>query len=448
MKYREAILGPRRVVIGVLVLALAMVFAVSATSVNASAHVSSAKAAASTGTGVTKDTINLGIYYSSDIEAAASKVGGNTNLPVLRTGGNALVKYINDHGGIAGHQVNAVWGDYKVTGDAAQSDQTLCTTWTQDNKVFAAMPWQSHDVVLKCLKNAKTIVVQPTGGSTYWVDSKAQKQYPTYFEPNSINMNELETLLVTNGAKQGYFDKGAKVGLLYINNPDAIRAVKSSLMPALKAKGIKVVDEARITETTDATTAAQTQTESRAAVLKFHQEGIDHVIVAIDRGGWLTGSFSTYAETQGYRPRYLASSVDPQQGGPPWKASPQWVNSVFMFTYSGAYNPTAQAATPQSQKCADMERAEGVTPSAGYDAICDYLTWVKTVLEKTSDWSVKGFQTAAESLGLQKDLLVTTFGSNVTGARHSGAAYLRMLKYDEGCGCFKPSTGMLPTTSS
>lgn len=74
------------------------------------------------GPGVTKTTINVGAVYDPDAAAADSAIGlAGANPGDVKAETEAVIKYVNSHGGVAHRKLNPIWYKESVSDPASTS---------------------------------------------------------------------------------------------------------------------------------------------------------------------------------------------------------------------------------------------------------------------------------------------------------------------------------------
>ncbi|MHB8662110.1 MAG: type 1 periplasmic-binding domain-containing protein [Acidimicrobiales bacterium] len=390
---------------------------------------------AGTTQGVTAKTITVGLDYSSDIGQANRATGGNSLQPgEPRSFGQAYLDYINHTGGLCGRTVVAAWSDNKViSGSSADSnDQASCTTYTQDNKVFAVMGNTSgiRPTLLDCL--AKHGVLGLDNSALLNEDSQSASRYfDSLYEPYKMTLDRFFPIYVNALADHGYFDKGAKVGLIYSDIPAEQRAIDRTLIPALKAKGITLADQAKVTHTYDIDTLGSAETQTNSAVLRFQSENITHVLAPVDAFSFAT--FIMRAEQQGYRPRY---GVSTSTGGPGGMGQNVQFTKAVMVAWAPAITFAEYMAGPAVKQClAELAKEGHRAPADQLSAAqafnyCDFFTFLRTVVSRAPQASLAAINTAATSVGTQYG--TPTFDWTMSSGRHDGADMVRVATYSGG----------------
>jgi len=106
-----------------------------------------------------------------------------------------------------------------------------------------------------------------------------------------------------------FFGTSARVALVRYDSPIDATFAEGVVKPRLAAHGLKVSDEAIISQPSSASEAGDTTAQISDAVLRFRTEGIDHVLF-VPTGGVLPFLWMPAAQAQGYAPRYALNSLD------------------------------------------------------------------------------------------------------------------------------------------
>lgn len=394
-----------------------------------------------------RSPLKIGIAYSpgSNSELAALGFGGIV-LPDFKSMSEILIKHINQHGGIAGRQIEPVWFEYNTTEDAQTQDLAACEYWSHDNRVFVATGVTSGDGVdgdpIACLaKNDIPWLGHQNGDALYWA------QYPRYlYSTYSVNHTlGLQTLVQALSA-QGFFAGqhalgGAhRIGLVQDDVRMYDRAVDMGLVPELKRHGLKLTDRVKLDPGNNIVT------DARAAELRFSTSDIDRVIFMSPGGGGATW-FMQAAESQGYHPRYGIWSADSPFALETTAPDDQLRGSVgFGFRpvldVDGAQDPTA--TTLAAKSCLKIFTAVGFSTSgnngsaarSACDIFFSFAAAVKAAPGADSDTAAleRGFA----GLGRTFNPAIG-FSTRFTSSRHDGSGGYRHLGYDSGCQCFRYS---------
>ena len=425
--------------------------------------------AAGNGPGVDAKTVNVGIAYAVNSSAANAAIGANgVTQGDTKAEEQALIDDINAHGGFAGRKVVPVWHEYdaKSTASADAQEQAACDDYTQDHETFAVMD-SARDPLLACLdKRGGLVVDSPLSAS----DGARFTRFPYYVEVASMNLDRsaaaLAPALGTQGWSAGWDaslgqprSQKAKVGIVAYDYPTFAHAVDQVLVPGLAKVGLApdAADVRRVTWLQSNSDAGAVAAAISSAVLKFRQDGVDHVIV-FDERGLLTLLFLKTAQSQHYFPRYGwtsqngpqtfldAGDVQPQQlvgsMGIGWL--PQLDITPSQNLDNGPYSNDAR------RRCVALYRSKGISfPDTNAEAggldICTQFWFFQAVGNALGTGPINRgrFMAAVERLGSSFQG-AGSLGLRFGPGQHDGIAVYRHYAYDAGCSCMQYKSGNIP----
>ena len=397
--------------------------------------------------GVQNGEIDIGIPWLDAAQASVvvQAVTGVGNAPVAdsHAQAQAVVDYLNAHGGIDGLKIRPVYYKLGISNDAnasgrAQDAQAACAQWTQDNHVFAFLVVIAPDTnYLQCAKNTQTPLL--TAGFPELVDSVEYGQIPNLiYAPASMVIDDRERMLVDQMSREGVLNPNTKVGLLVDGSVSMIkRAADNTLLPELKRLHIPVVSEVVFPDCI--------QSPWDTYVLQMRQAGVTHVYLS----GTYCGSvplllFGRGADNQKWAPQYILSSDQ----GPAGNAGE---NSSHGAGYHGAgWLPLADIGsptplTPTATTCNTIMRdagqaQQGYGGKAGGDifstgtSYCETLLFLQAALRGSSQLTPDGVAAGAASLAgtwLPVVTRTTNFGAN----HHFAADTVQYFSYSPSCKC-------------
>ena len=392
-----------------------------------------------------RSPLKIGIAYSpgSNSELAALGFGGIV-LPDFKAMSQVLIKEINQHGGIAGRQIEPVWFEYNAKDDAQTQDRAACEYWSHDNRVFVATGVTSGDGVdgdpLACLaKNNIPWLGHQNGDARYWA------QYPRYlYSTYSVNHTlGLQTLVQALSA-QGFFSGqhalgGAhRIGLVQDDVPMYDHAVDEGLIPELTRSSLKLTERMKLDPGNNIVA------DARAAELRFSSSNIDRVIFMSPGGGGATW-FMQAAASQGYHPTYGIWSADSPFALETTAPDDQLKGSVgFGFRpvldVDGAQDPTA--ATSAGKACLKIFTAAGFSTSGNNGSAarsaCDIFYSFAAAVRAVpgADMDTAALERGFDALGRSFHPAIG-FSTRFTPSRHDGSGGYRYLYFDSGCTCFR-----------
>jgi hypothetical protein len=399
------------------------------------------------GPGVTASTIYVAGLYSSQSAAADSAIGAaNANPGNIQAETDAVVKYINAHGGVDHRRLQTVWYDESLSNDASTTYQGACSTWTQDNKSFVMIA--GAPILDQCTADEHAVAVyvgQITSETTAALD-----QYPADINLDGPTNDHAMTYTIQGLARQGYFASGAKVGIATWDDPNFHYGIDHAAVPALAALGIHNIPVAYITSPQNYNDLGSTSAAVSSAVLKFHQQGIDHVILfdgesGVTSSGILVLEWMQQANSQEYYPKYGLNSTSgfnalvgdlPKQEevgsvGVSWEPPLDETGAAF-----------AAAPLPPDGKLCQQIMATAGQPAANNNAliiqlgICDQLFFIQRSFDTVQGpLNQSSALRAIDAVGTRWTDL-TTFGVELTANRHDGVAEVRNMAFDTSCTCY------------
>ncbi len=394
--------------------------------------------------GVTGSSIAIGINY---IDAATQNQGneqfGNRadhDVSDPKAQAQAILDYVNAHGGIAGRSVKPVFYDSKDLSNFDAQDQAACSAFTQDQKVFAvASVGIGGSVLRSCLAKANTPLVRDFyGGLVGQSDVDAVDGF--FYQPDAMTAERLAGAWVDDLDEAGYFDKGSKVAVVLPDHPADDAVLGGVLTQRLEAHGLKVTDTQKLV-VDKVEDYAKAGADLASAVLRFKSEGVDHVMF-FDTAGFAPFAFGSAADGQGFHPRYalttlefpsaIASEVPPTQlkGA----IATGWAPTFDVAT------PQDPAPTPSRTACQAIFDAAGIKLIGRQDVSqalrwCDQLLFLQAALKGVSSPSPKTLLSGVEHLG-RGFQAAGTFSTAFSSGQRDGVAAVQAATFDEGCTCF------------
>jgi hypothetical protein len=409
-----------------------------------------AGSAALGGPGVTATTIYVGDQYDPSAAAGDSGLGAaGLNPGDVQAETNAVVAYINAHGGVAHRKLAMVWAQISDTSNIQQSEQAACDTWTVDHKVLS-MP-AGVAVWDQCVASAHAIGV--AAGDIAQETSAIMRQYPADFNLTGMTLDRAERYTIEGIQRQGYFPAGAKVGLVTWDGSD-FRYGAGLAVSQLARMGFPNVPVEYIGEPQSYGDIGTSSSDVSSAILKFRSEGIDHVLLfdgtaGVFSGAGLTLLFMNAAGSQQYFPEYGLNSTSGLSTTAPDVPSSEiknsmaigWIPSLDLSSADYAAYPESSAAKTCLQiMAAAGQAASGANAEANQFQVCDHYFFLQQVLNRISgpidQQSAVG---AAQSLGTSFPV-ISTFQDDFNTAQHDGVALVRNAGWVASCSCFRYSS--------
>jgi len=400
------------------------------------------------GPGVTATTINIASAYDPDVAAADSAIGAaNANPGDTKAEETAVINYINAHGGVAHRKINPIWYKASASNDASTTDQQACAYWTQDHKVF--LNAAGDPLLDEC--TAKSGGIALISGGIVLETTAQNRKYPQDVNLTSFTIDHSMTVTINGLEKQGYFSKGAKVGVVTWDDPYYHYGITQAAVPGFARLGLHNVPVQYVAVPQGVQDVSQTSAAAGNAVLKFRTMGIDHVIIfdgpaGITSSGVLWLEWSQQANSQQYYPKHGLNSTSgfnafgseiPQKElegavGVGWlpsleETSSDWANTPLPPNGHLCFKIMKDAGQQQS----------GANAQAVQLGICETLFFFKQVLDPiTGPINRETAMAAINAMG-GKFASMVTFGTTFNVNKHDGAYLVRNMQFQDGCKCFR-----------
>ena len=404
------------------------------------------------GPGITASTIYIGAGYNINQAAANAAVGGGgAGGSDIRDAYNVMINLINSQGGVKGRKLSPVYYGVDATSSqtADQQAQAACAKWTQDNKVFIILGGQ-QPADRECAKKAGTVLYwSPAGSNTL---PETFTQYPHFVEITGLNLVRAGQVTIDGMRRQGYFNRGARIGIVAWDDPAYRAAVTRGYVPALKSHGLGVaVDPIYIHAPQNIQDLAGATADVNNAVLKLSTRGVDHVMlldgpVGVCAGGCLGLEFLQRAKAQHYQPRYGMNEnnlpIEALDAGfyPP----DQLRGTIAVLWGDGNKSQDAGWRTNAARdRCEKIMREHGVemgdvnSHGAAIEA-CEEMWFLLAVVAKlgTAPLTVDNFMAGVNALGGSYGP-VSAYGTHFSPTQHDGISAARNVEFVDSCTCFR-----------
>jgi hypothetical protein len=407
--------------------------------------------------GVTGTTVTIGLHLANPAQDKILEQLGEKSVTTGNEQNEALavVAYLNAHGGLDGHQIKTVTSYYGSTSTQPYSIayQDACATFTQDNKVFAAIDtseFQQLDVLASCLEKAHSILVFQS--RLIWDDQQFNSFSPYVYSPSYLDGPRYST--VVNVLKStGYFQSGAKVALIYLNSPSVVSVKNNVVIPALQQNGVTLTDQASLLDYNSVAGISTAGNEMASAVIKFKQEGVTNVFF-FGTSGIAPTFFLAAAKSQGYAPKLAFTSTEIPQITAVNNAKAELAGAVgvgWWPTYD-VDNPQDTTGNSARNTCDSIYSGAGITFTSRFAyndaiAICDSLMFIHAATAAGNGLSPAAFRSGVVSLGTSYVSPMTFQTKYTDTVPYAGAIAVRPLAYMSGCSCWQ-YTGPPVTASS
>lgn len=405
---------------------------------------------ASSARGVTATTISIGLEYTKGADEARRSMGfeGVTSGDQKRQL-DILVAHINKTGGMAGRKVVPVFHAYdaKSGSTSSEKEQAACSTFTEDHKVFAVISAINHtEVFLSCLTKVGVPYISAPGLTIN--DDDVFRRYPLHLELNAVSLSEQGALFGKPLADTGYYDKGAKIGLLTFEQANFQRAVNGHLKPGLKRIGLSLTDEVKLAYPQSTSDQGAMAAAINNAVLRFRQSGVTHVLIT-DVSALVTVLFATTASSQGYYPRCGWLSPNGGQAAANLISDKKSLEGAVELGWYPAIDLDAanqDIKAPGAKRCADLFAAHGYRPSDRNEETvlqlqCEIFFFTQQATTRSAELTGQGFVSSLRAISSTVPP-ASTYRIDLNRAPAGAGAY-RVQRWVSACRCFKPESGLI-----
>ena len=396
-----------------------------------------------TGPGITADKLHVGIFYTDDGDEANEATGFESSSADARDIYNALFDDVNRRGGVLGRDVVPVYyrGSAATSRTISEQAQAACSHWHEDNEVFAIVNFP-HPVALECTRKVGGVHVTGVLGT---FPAEFFTRYPELAEVAGMDVEQQAAATVNGLARQDYFPRDAKVGILTFDTPGFHRAVDSVAKPALARLGVGEPEVAYISPPQSVHEVGNSNSQIQSAVLQFNTEGVTHVLIleglsGVAGGGHLMLFFMLQAEAQAYRPRYGLNSGNALNAVSPQAPSAQLEDALavgWVDPYDVPEKERMDNAT--IDRCRAAFKRKGL-PTSGYEFAsamhqCDSVFFFAAAANRGGAPNRDGFVAGVDATGTSYTSAVT-FDTRFAPDQHDGVVSVRNAAFDEGCTCW------------
>lgn len=362
---------------------------------------------------------------------------------------DALIKGLNAQGGLAGRKITPIYAKTDTGSSNPENDfAAACARFTQDNHVEAVLGYNFtyYNSFESCL--AKRGVPHLSTGFNV-ADPVELAKVPLLRALDVPTIDRRGLLKIDNGFADKVLTTSSKLGIITDNCPGTARSLNKVVLPQLKARRLSEPRVVTISCTTDAAAASSALSN---AVLQFRSSNVDQVVFHSVSEGPPLLLFATSAESQGYRPGYLMTSLgnlDLLSGLLP--ASQLKNVNAYGWLPTQDVPPSRYGPRNASQKrCLALLKTGGVAPTAGQDYyyaynVCEAFFLYERALAGTGgSTSGRAVVDAVSSLGTGFESLTNDGGSLFSRDRPDAPRAARRATFSTDCRCFSYSGAARP----
>lgn len=395
----------------------------------------------------TATTKPLTIGFLTTDTSNASSIGasyGNTLGESKVT--QALVKALNDTGGIAGRKINAIYSKTDTGSTNWATDfNAACAKFTQDNHVDAVLGYsfQTAEGFEKCLTDKRVPHLSTTQDGP---DSVFFQQNPYFFSLMTPSIERRSQLKIDGGLASGVITTKSKFGIVTDSCTYTSRSYAKTIKPYVLSKGISVLADQDVGCPQGASDAGAAVTALQNAMLRFRSAGVDTLLIDAnsESGAVLLGSL--FAEQQGWHPQWLLSSIASTAILQDNSTPPAQMRNMHVIGWEPLLDVAPNrypAYSSSAKRCLALMKTQGITPTAAADFmyvmnVCDAVFTYESALTVTGGNSDPVAITRAIEATNTAHVSATTVGglSVLTRSRHDAPAGYRVAGFQSACACF------------
>lgn len=391
--------------------------------------------------------IKIGIVLTSTASVQAAGFSSGESYSERQVD-DALVNALNSTGGVNGHKLVPVYASTDPNSSNWSADfAAACATFTQDNHVAAVVGYQfNYDQSFETCLTKNGVPHLTTGFNI--PDQTELAKHPLH-RALAVPTIDLRSSSKLAGAwRDGWLNPKSKLGAVIDSCPGTTASWNRVSKPFLESHKIPYVLYAGGCSNGSADGANGAQ-QVPGALLKMRQEGVTAISFLTVSEGPALAIVSNAAESQGWRPLYIVSSLANLSA---LSGNASVVPPAQMANVKGYGWMPAQDLSPRSQppltagqkRCLTLLKSQKVVPANFGDytnayRICDGVFAYELALK------ADGTKTQGSALIAALDGLGTSFSDPdvldgatlLTRARANNApSHLRAVVYSSGCQCF------------
>ncbi len=391
--------------------------------------------------GVTKDEIKVGIaiIQFSAIADFIDYTFGDTEA-ISRV----FVDYINDNGGINGRKIVPVYKEYPPIPGGSPDPLSLCTSWSEDDKVFAVLgvfiDFSGQGQL--CLAKEHNVIHIGHELDQPWIDESPGGLMLTPDATKETVSAGLVNVLASTGRL-----KGKTVAVVGDKNNE--NRVNDVIVPALKKAKAKMGSTAILNITGTDTTAAQAQVDS--FIEKWKTEGVNTVFLS---GNLVSAKQFAESIKAGLPKAQLVTDTDtaldqakgeqdagvkpnPYEGmisGTGLTQSERWANkSPILKQCVDIYEKATGTTVPGPDERATTNDGKSINTDQAVTDACGDLFMFKAIAEKVGpNLTVKNWQKTVNSFG--KIALPPDNFASLCKGKYAAQDDFQLVEYDSSIG--------------
>ncbi len=251
-------------------------------------------------------TVGMLVTTASGLDSTGYSPGNTVNEQAVD---EALVKALNARGGLDGHQIKPIFAETDTFSSSWEGDfSAACAKFTQDGKVQAVLGYAFNYYASfeRCL--AKRGIPHLTTSFNI-PDRKELADFPSFVAVDTPTVDRRGLAKVDGAMASGYLTKSNKLGILTDSCPGSVRSLEQVVLPFIARSGLPKPKVYTVNCVNGYADSGSSSAELSSAQLSFASNGVDRVMpYGVSEGPGLA-QFTITAESQGYRPGYIVSSL-------------------------------------------------------------------------------------------------------------------------------------------
>ncbi len=400
--------------------------------------------------------VRVGFLVSAGAGEANSALGINSGQDLEdREIVSALVKKLNERGGLAGRRIIPVLVDHDT--QAANYETQLaaaCETFARDERVPVVLTTiaYSSPSFEECLDKSGVSFI--TGGQVIG-DNTELARLPALFAPAAMSVDRRLRNTVEVAAKRGVLTTRSRLGVVVDSCAANLRAERKSLLPALSRAGLQVASRAELDCPTGYASAGPAASALQSAILRFRQAEVDQVLVISHFEYIAVTLLMNAAESQQWRPSWLLTSVAYPALLPGSVPAEQLAGATGVGWAPPSDVGLRQQPAPgrAAARCLALARSAGLSYASSYDYSvginsCDALFLLEELLRRAQGREDSGsLKTSARGLGSVFDSPTNLAGATMfTTTRRDGPSRVAGFDWVTACACFRYESRVRPAT--
>jgi hypothetical protein len=357
---------------------------------------------------------------------------------------DALIAAMNAKGGLVGRKIVPIYAKTDTGSNNWETDfAAACATFTQDNKVEAVLGYVFNYSAAfeRCL--AKRGIPHLNTGFNI-PDSQELRPFPLHVALDVPTIGRRGLLKLSGAAADGVLTAKNKIGVFMDSCPGTQRSYDQIFLPEVRRLRLTVEVSTQGVCGHGNSDSGRAVQELQSAVLQFAGRGVDRVIFHASAEGGALLLFSLSAESQGYRPEYIVSSLGNLETLKGFAPNAQLKNMhAYGWLPTQDIPPSAYPKpTPTQQRCLSLLRSRNVVPASGADYyyaynICEAFFVYELALAKTQgSTDGRAVIDAVHGLGTSFSSATNDGGSAFSAAYPDAPRGTRHVLYRDACTCF------------